>query len=66
MIMSFTRPVMTRISQTATRPPPSALGISRCDTTPFSVPAIMARACWCWWGGKKSSIRLMDSVASTV
>ena len=26
----------------------------------------MPRACWCWWGGKKSSRRLIDSVASTV
>ena len=34
--------------------------------TPRTVPAIMLRACWCWWGGKKSSMRLIDSVASTV
>ncbi len=34
--------------------------------TPFSVPAIIARAC-CWWcGGKKSMMRLIVSVASTV
>ncbi len=65
MIMSRTRPVMRRISQTATRPP-SAPGTSRWEMTPLTVPAIMLRACWCWWGGKKSSMRLIDSVASTV
>ena len=32
----------------------------------MTVPAIIARAWLCWWGGKKSSIRLIDSVASTV
>ena len=34
--------------------------------TPLTVPAIMLRACACWCGGKKSSMRLIDSVASTV
>ena len=33
---------------------------------PFSVPAIMARAWPCWCGGKKSMMRLIASVASTV
>ena len=33
---------------------------------PFSVPAIIARACDCWCGGKKSMMRLIDSDASTV
>ncbi len=32
----------------------------------MTVPAIMLRAWLCWWGGKKSSMRLIDSVASTV
>ena len=34
--------------------------------TPRSVPASIERTCWCWWGGKKSSMRLIDSAASTV
>src|SRR3954447_19199736 len=66
MIMSFTRPVMRRISQVATRPLPSAWRTSRWGSAPFSVPAIIARACWCWWGGKKSMRRLTVSAASTV
>ena len=33
---------------------------------PFSVPAIIARACCCWCGGKKSMMRLIVSDASTV
>ena len=33
---------------------------------PFSVPAIIARACCCWCGGKKSMMRLIVSGASTV
>src|SRR5437763_1780970 len=38
--MSRTRPVMRRISQTATRPP-SAPGTSRWEITPFTVPALL-------------------------
>src|ERR671923_123008 len=64
--MSCTRPVITRISQHATRPLPSAVGTRRWDTMPFSVPAIIARACCCWCGGKKSMMRLIVSAASTV
>src|SRR5215216_991181 len=66
MIMSCTRPVMTRISAVATRPAPSAVRTSRWETIPLSVPAIIARAWDCWCGGKKSMIRLIDSDASTV
>ena len=29
--------------------------------TPRSVPASIERTWLCWWGGKKSSIRLIDS-----
>ena len=66
MIMSRTRPVIRRISQAATRPLPSAVGTSRWETTPLSVPASIARA-WLWaCGGKKSMMRLTDSAASTV
>ena len=32
---------------------------------PFIVPAIIARAWFCWCGGKKSMMRLIASVAST-
>src|SRR5687768_11363306 len=53
MIMSRTRPVMRRISQVATRPP-SLARTSRWEMTPLSVPASIARTCWCMWGGKKS------------
>ena len=58
---------MTTItSQTATRPLPSTLGTSRCETAPRSVEASITRAC-CWrCGGKKSTIRLIVSVASRV
>ena len=66
MIMSRTRPVIRRTSQTATRPLPSAVGTRRWETTPLSVPASIARACWCWCGGKKSMMRLIVSGASTV
>ena len=34
--------------------------------TPFSVPASIARTCWCMCGGKKSMMRLTVSAASTV
>ena len=63
--MSRTRPVIRRISQAATRPPPAA-GTRRWETTPRSVPASIERTCWWWWGEKKSSMRLIDSAASTV
>ena len=63
--MSRALPVIRRISHTATRPP-SAPGTRRWEMTPFTVPAIIERAWLCWWGGKKSSIRLIVSVASTV
>ena len=57
---------MTMISQTATRPLPSGVRTRRWETMPLSVPAIIARACCCWCGGKKSMMRLMLSGASTV
>src|SRR3712207_6911100 len=50
-----------RISAVATRPLPSAVRTSRWETIPFSVPAIIARACDCWCGSKKSMMRLIDS-----
>src|SRR5919205_257123 len=62
--MSCTRPVITRISQHATRPLPSAVGTSRWDTMPFSVPAIIARACCCWCGGEKAVVRVFGSGAA--
>src|SRR3954465_2547760 len=65
-IMSCTRPVMTMISQVAARPFPSGVGRRRWETMPFSVPAIIARACCCWCGGKKSMMRLTVSGALTV
>ena len=45
---------------------PSGVGTSRCDTTPLSVPASMARAWRCSAWSKKSMMRLTDSEASTV
>ena len=64
--MSRTRPVIRRISQTATRPSPVGVGTSRCEMIALSVPAIIARAWCCSWGGKKSMIRFTVSGASIV
>ena len=47
MIMSRTRPVIRSTSQVATRPVPSGVGTSRWEITPLSVPASIARACFC-------------------
>ena len=66
MIMSRTRPVIRRTSQVATRPRPSAVGTRRWEIAPLSVPASIARTCWCMCGGKKSMRRLTVSAASTV
>ena len=64
--MSRTRPVIRRTSQQAMRPLPSTVGTRRCDTTPLSVAAIIARTWLCMCGGKKSMRRLTVSAASTV
>ena len=63
--MSRTRPVIRMISQVATRPP-SVERTRRWETTPFSVPASIARIWPSMCGGKKSMMRLTVSAASTV
>src|SRR3954451_5277954 len=64
MIRSLTRPVTTRISEAGTRPSPVRSGTRRWAIAPLRVAASMTRA-WCWrWGGKKSTMRLIVSVAS--
>ena len=60
------RPLTTRTSRTGTRLLPSAVGISRWQMMPFSDPARLTRTWVCWCGGKKSTIRLMVSVALMV
>ena len=45
----------------ATRPRPSAVLTRRWEIAPFSVPASIARTCWCMCGGKKSMRRLTVS-----
>src|SRR3954453_12911759 len=66
MIRSLTRPVTTRISEAGTGASPVRSGTRRWAIAPFRVAASMTRA-WCWrWGGKKSTMRLIVSVASRV
>ena len=49
----------------ATRPP-SAAGHRRCEITPRTRAGEHRASLPCWWGGKKSSMRSIDSAASTV
>ena len=66
MIACWIRPLTTSISSAGTRLFPSAVGIRRWQMIPFSEPARLTRIWVCWWGGKKSTIRLIVSVALMV
>ena len=64
-IRSAVRPLFTMTSRAGTRPPSRRI-TSRWQMTPRSAPARLTRTWFCWYGGKKSTIRFTVSVAFTV